>query len=298
MTKTDSTAAGAVDVFSTALLRRGERFSYWADVVAKTFVALECDTPDRHLFSGSIRHRSIGRIGISDVSAAAQCARRTQAMLRRQPSDSVIAVIQISGICTTRQGLQTVELSSGQGAAVGASEPYSIEFGTLFRQLVLKLPRQLIPEPFGPCCPLNALSLRPASSKLLQGLALAVLDEPVSLSADEEDGLERVLIELLRTATLSPRQDVNVHPRRDALRYAAALRFIEHHLTDPDLDRNAVARISRSFDAYPRQAVRQSRNYRREKNLDRASASGLARSGGPATSKAFYNRDRILLGFQ
>jgi hypothetical protein len=38
---------------SSGSFPRGHRFSYWADVVAQTFVPLQCDTADRDDFLGS-----------------------------------------------------------------------------------------------------------------------------------------------------------------------------------------------------------------------------------------------------
>ena len=55
-------------------MAKNERFAYWAEVVTQRFVPLECDSPDRASFHGSIRHRQIGLIGISDVRASAMRA--------------------------------------------------------------------------------------------------------------------------------------------------------------------------------------------------------------------------------
>ena len=51
--------APLVEMTSTSLAKH-ERFAYWAEVVTKKFVPLECDSPDRANFHGGIRHRQIG----------------------------------------------------------------------------------------------------------------------------------------------------------------------------------------------------------------------------------------------
>ena len=72
---------------STDRLPAADRFPYWADVVAQTFVPLECDSLARGTFSGSIRHRRIGRIGITDVRASAQRVKRTRNKIALAPRD-------------------------------------------------------------------------------------------------------------------------------------------------------------------------------------------------------------------
>jgi hypothetical protein len=74
-----------IAVRTTNALPKAERFPYWADVVTQTFVPLECDAPDRIHFRGEVRHRQIGLIGLTDVRAAAMCARRTPATITRAP---------------------------------------------------------------------------------------------------------------------------------------------------------------------------------------------------------------------
>jgi AraC-like DNA-binding protein len=212
-----------------------QRFDYWADVVTQKFVPLECDSPDRKNFQGDIRHRRIGLIGIADVKASAMSARRTLATIARAPSDDLIAVLHVEGVCRTGQNDSIAMLYSGQGAMVRTDARYFFEFPDQFRQLVLKLPRYLLAEGRithergWPLC------LASGPARLLKRLALSVLEEPIAYSDDEETGIERAFAELLWSAATS------AQGKRAPDRYTEACLFIRRHLANPHLKPGVVA---------------------------------------------------------
>lgn|SRR5579871_2774565 len=230
------TAAPLVEIASTSLAKR-ERFAYWADVVSQQFVPLECDSPDRANFHGSIRHRQIGLIGISDVRASAMRAHRTGATISRAPSDALIVVLHVGGTCHAEQKAMALKLSSGDGAIVSASESYVFEFPDQFRQIVLKLPRHLLAEErVAPNCR-RSISLTAGPSRLLGKLALSSLDDPSELSDDEAVGIERAFVELLRPAAAAADGAPDQYPDQ----YSEACHFIRRHLAEPTLKPAAIA---------------------------------------------------------
>jgi AraC-like DNA-binding protein len=224
--------APLVEITSTSLARN-ERFAYWAEVVTQKFVPLECDSPDRANFHGGIRHRQIGLIGISDVQASAMRARRTRATISYAPGDDLIVVLHIDGICHAGQKATAVKLSSGEGAIVSTSDCYFFEFPDQFRQIVLKLPKHLLAEDRISNCQ-RSISLNAAPARLLGKLALSSLDDPTEFSIDEELGIERAFVELLRPAA-------TIVQAVASDRYSDACRFMRRHLADPNLKPAAIA---------------------------------------------------------
>jgi AraC-like DNA-binding protein len=225
--------APLVEIASTSLAKN-ERFAYWAEVVAQQFVPLECDSPDRVNFFGSIRHRQIGLIGISDVQASAMRARRTKATISRAPSDDLFVVLHVDGACHAGQNAAAVKLNSGDGAIVSTSDCYFFEFPDRFRQIVLKLPRQLLAEErILPNCQ-RSIALTSGPARLVGRLALSSLDDPAEFSNDESMGIERAFVELLRPAATIANA---VAPNR----YSEACHFIQRHLADPNLKPAVVA---------------------------------------------------------
>lgn len=227
-----------VHATTTDALPVADRFPYWADVVAQTFVPLECDTSVRRDFSGSIRHRRIGRIGIADVRASAQRAQRTRAKIAGAPSDDLIVVVHMDGRCTVGQ-TENAALRPGDGAIVSAEKMYFFDFPEPFRQLVLKVPRALLRRTRTDDVD-RAFRLAFGPANLLRHLALVTLDEPDALSGAEEVGTERAFAELLTSAIVPSAREGSL---RDAssVRYASALAFIRRNYANPDLNPAAVA---------------------------------------------------------
>jgi AraC-like DNA-binding protein len=231
---------------STERLPAADRFSYWADVVAQTFVPLECDSPARRNFTGSIRHRRMARVGITEVSASAQRVQRTRAKIAESPSDDLIVVMNMAGQCRVGQRSVNALLGAEEGAVVSAAAPYCFEFPDAFRQIVLKVPSGLLRiAPAGHATRPLRLAFGPA--RLLRHLALAVLEGSDAMSSTEEASVERAFIELLRSATThSPADDHSIAIA--SARYSDALDFIGQNLADPGLTPAAVAehlRLSR-----------------------------------------------------
>ena len=225
--------APLVEISSTSLAK-GERFSYWAEVVAQKFVPLECDSPDRVNFHGSIRHRQIGLIGISDVQASAMRAHRTRATISHAPSDDLIVVLHIDGTCHAGQKATTLTLKSGDGAVVSTSDSYFFEFPDDFRQIVLKLPKHLLAEERIAPNYRRSISLASGPSRLMGKLALSSLDDSTEFSNDEEVGIERAFVELLRPTATILRGGTSD-------RYSDARRVIRRHLADAKLTPAAIA---------------------------------------------------------
>ena len=228
-----------ISIRSTRALPAPERFQYWADVVTQTFVPLECDAPDRRHFGGDVRHRQIGSIGITDVEASAMRARRTAATIAHAPSDDLIVVLHLRGTCRTGQRAVAAELNPNEGALVTTDETYFFEFPSRFRQLVLKLPRYVLPEKRIKSEVGCALLLAPGPARLMQTLALSCLDDPIAISAEEAQGVEQAFADLLGSAIKYPGTAAD-HVDTSA-RYREACLFIRRNLTDPSLNPATVA---------------------------------------------------------
>jgi AraC-like DNA-binding protein len=212
-----------------------ERFDYWAEVVTQKFVPLECDTSDRRNFHGEIRHRQIGQIGIADVKASEMRARRTSSTIARAPSNDLIVVLHMHGTCHAAQSSDVAKLLPGEGAMVATDERYLFEFPGSFRQLVLKLPKDLLAQECGQETSGFSLCLAAAPVRLLERLALATLEDPAEFSAEEEIGIERAFAELLRAASAS------INTGRSSKAYSRARLLIRRHLADPRLKPVTVA---------------------------------------------------------
>jgi AraC-like DNA-binding protein len=229
-----------VRLTSSSSFRGGRRFSYWADVVAQTFVPLQCDTADRNGFFGELRHRQIGLVGVTEVRAAAMIARRTKAKIAAAPHDDAIVVLQDAGSCNAGRRMQTARLQFGDGAIVTADEPYFFDFPDAFRQFVLKLPRRLVANDRSVTGGReHTLLLGGTGARLLHKLAACALEEPLPLSAEQEASIERAFADLVHAAMHWPgNAEGGCTP---APHYIDACRFIRRQLAEPALTPAAVA---------------------------------------------------------
>jgi AraC-like DNA-binding protein len=222
-----------VQVISTASSPVADCFPYWADVVTQAFVPLECDTPVRQDFFGSIRYRRVGRIGIADVYGSPQRVRRTRAKIVQSPRDDLIAVVHVAGRCNVGQQSRTALLSVGEGAVVSTRETYFFEFPDAFRQLVLKVPPSLLPVASG-----RGIRLAAGPCNLLRHLALGILEAPDEVG--EEIAVERAMLELMRSAA-TPMSADGMRAGTADTRYAQACGYILRNLSDPALSPAVVA---------------------------------------------------------
>jgi hypothetical protein len=160
--------------------------------------------------------------------------RRTRATISHAPSDDLIVVFHVDGTCNAGQKATALKLSSGEGAIVSTSDCYFFEFPDEFRQIVLKLPKQLLAEErIAPNCQ-RSISLTSGPARLLGKLAPSSLDDATEFSSDEEVGIERAFVELLRPAATI------VHGAAPD-RYLDASHFIRRHLVDLNLKPAAIA---------------------------------------------------------
>jgi AraC-like DNA-binding protein len=228
-----------VHLISSGSFPGRHRFSYWADVVAQTFVPLQCDTADRDRFFGELRHRQIGAIGLTEVRASAMVARRTKTKIAAAPRDDAIVVLQDVGSCYAGQKTETALLQLGDGAIVTADEPYFFDFPKAFRQLVLKFPRHLIAADRIGTRRAHHLLLSASAARLLRRLTVCSLEEALPLSAEEVVGVERAFAELVDAAACSPSGGRDVLTPSPS--YLAACQFIRRQLSDSALTPSAVA---------------------------------------------------------
>ena len=227
----------AVRELSTRTLAVADRFPFWADVVSQALVSLECDAPDRARFSGSIRHRHIGALSVADVQASAMKASRTRTTITHAPSDDIVVAVHIAGQCHVGQGSRLVTMMANAGAAVRTHASYYFEFSDAFRQIVIKLPRQLRCDAGIGVHGGDVLCLSPHASKLVGRLAIATLEDSDELSREEQDGIESAFADLVRSS-LSAGVD-NSEPFVPHL--DSALEFIRSNLADAALRPTAVA---------------------------------------------------------
>lgn len=112
----------------------------WSAVCSRSFVPLRADGDTG--FRGLVRHRQLGRIGVSYVEATASRVYRPAPLIASEPRDDILLSLHLTGTGQVTQAGRTAGLASGAGALYEADRPYALGFPGAMSELVLQVPRR------------------------------------------------------------------------------------------------------------------------------------------------------------
>ena len=127
-------------LLTTASVPQGQRLAYWTDMICDVYVQLECDTPRRDDFDGTIRTHSLAHLKLSVVESGPQRVLRTPGKISRATEDFFLVSIQTRGRGVVSQDGRIALLQPGDFALYDSTRPYELSFGADFQQMVLMLP--------------------------------------------------------------------------------------------------------------------------------------------------------------
>ncbi|GII56570.1 hypothetical protein Pth03_49590 [Planotetraspora thailandica] len=227
------------NAWSTADVGDADAFGYWSDAICEAFVGVSVrPSADVH-FEGRVDHAVLDGIGFTVVSSFAQQVARTRRMIARDHEDFVLANIQIEGQAQVRQNGRVTALSAGAMAFVDSSRPYSLSFSGAFSQLVVKVPRSLLPRRSLP--ETTAVELSATGPGRLVADFLLGLNRQQSLNPKAAAALVPHAIGLLDTALDWTVGERPTNASAAALTRERVHRFVRRHVHDPYLDADAVA---------------------------------------------------------
>jgi AraC-like DNA-binding protein len=225
-------------VRSTTDVDDSEAADYWSDVVCRTLVRVAA-RPASGGFSGRIEHFAVDSLGFSLVTSGAQQVERTRSLIARGREDYALLNIQIAGQGHVAQDDRGTVLSAGAMTFVDSTRPYSLWFEGAFSQLIVQVPRSVLP-----------------GRALVDATAVALSpDGPGRLIADFLTGMERQhRVDPLAVRPLAPHATglldsalgMCTSTRVPGQSSAALTRervhqFIQRHAHEQELDADAVA---------------------------------------------------------
>jgi len=229
-------------IIKTSDIEATRRLDYWRDMISSTFVALDCDSPVRRAFSGSLEINSLQDVRFSRVVSDAQHVVRSRQRIRQSPDDFFLISVQCEGSGVVSQEDRVALLGVGDFALYDATQPYELHFDGAFEQLVLRIPRRYLSRRIA--CPerLTAVAFRAArgSTAVVSDFMVQVyrqLDqfEPRCLAPMHQALVDLVVTGLSGTLTdgLPTANRLVMHQRIKS--------FVELHLSDCSLDCQRVA---------------------------------------------------------
>ncbi len=131
--------------FSTAEVGRRSQLDYWREVVCATFFALDVQRGGlaRTGFRGEITAQSLDRLRIATVSSEPHAVIRSAEKIRQSYDDDFVVNLAVRGrVMMTQQRFDAV-LNPGDFAVYDSALPCRIACPDPFRQIVLKIPRDM-----------------------------------------------------------------------------------------------------------------------------------------------------------
>ncbi|MGY1607290.1 MULTISPECIES: AraC-like ligand-binding domain-containing protein [unclassified Geodermatophilus] len=223
---------------TTDSVRPAEAFSFWQDLICDTFVQLSASPTTELPFRGRIAHGVVGDVELTTVRASGQNVQRTRRLIARSNEEYVLASIQLAGRGIVSQDDREARLVPGAMAFYDSTRPYTLHFDGAFEQLVVQVPRRVLPA--GPLAGATAVTLGADSSArlvadFLRGLARQQATDPAGTAALAPHALG------LLTSALGLAAGTGPPPGAAALDRERVLAHLAAHHTDPRLCADGVA---------------------------------------------------------
>jgi AraC-like DNA-binding protein len=215
-----------------------DSFGHWQDTLDATYVRLAADRTDSGPFTGRIDNAHCGAITLSTMASSSQRVRRTRSLIRQGGDEYLLATILLDGSGRIEQDDRRALLATGTIVFYDSGRPYTLEADGPFRQLVVRVPKQLLPGLDTRRCtarPLGKHTPGAVVASFLTSLSIttaAARDETLAPFATHAAAL------IATAATFAGRDD------RAATSHPVLERILEHlhcHFVDPQLDVAAVA---------------------------------------------------------
>ena len=136
-----------------------ESFAFWQDVICDTFIRLDCSSPIRKGFSGSVQSHQFGRLQLSSMASDKIHLTRSRSRIAAAREEYCLVVVQGGGRTLAEQDGRQVVLETGDIALFDSVRPYRAELQTGFHHYVLKVPRDTLRDRLGPIEALTALRI-------------------------------------------------------------------------------------------------------------------------------------------
>ncbi|ROZ79763.1 helix-turn-helix domain-containing protein [Ramlibacter sp. WS9] len=221
-----------------------DRLRYWDSYNASVLVGLRCSTFAEEGLHARERNFDLGALRIADIVGNEHVVERTMPIVRRHPKDSLFACLLLEGEAFFYQAGCCTLVRSGDLIIYGTDKPYLYGFSRPMRQLMIDVKADELFQSGDRVLPASVLKIDGglrAGQMLTQPLrdrVLGFIGNPrADIAAAVQDEIRARLRLLLRPS-------LDETPRGDdvlALRLLRAERFIAEHLTDPELDAEAVA---------------------------------------------------------
>jgi AraC-like DNA-binding protein len=219
-------------------------FEYWHDLVCGAFVSLDCSSPNRDTFTGSISSQPISSLYLSTMVSDRMDLVRSPRRIATAREDCFLVALEARTRSALEQDGREGILHAGDFALVDSTRPYTVLFQEDFEHHVLRIPRRELIQRAGPLDAVTGLTISGAggAGKLASTLLRMLSAVSDTLTPPAQDQVAGTLIDLLAVALGSRLADGNVC--ESSVRTAWFVRIRNHidaNLGNPALSRSTIA---------------------------------------------------------
>lgn len=215
----------------------------WSELITANFIALAVRDA-RDDFRGQLERRNLGRgISLTEITTRPSRVLRTKRLAVSDACDDVLFLVHQDGVGSVSQDHERKKLTPGYGSLHDAGCPYELAFSTSSREIVLQLPKSLLPSKdlvsparrrAGVASELPAMRVFSVFCREL----LAVSDDLPEPTSEE---MGQTAIDLLVSVLRSCDRTARIVPSGPEALLATLQAFIRANLSDPGLTAELVA---------------------------------------------------------
>ncbi|MCF5666304.1 helix-turn-helix domain-containing protein [Pseudomonas marginalis] len=248
--------------YSTLAVPAPRRFDYWKEVVCRHCLAADSKPLSQSSFDGSLTVNTVGELDICSLSSPLHYWERSEQHLRSGPAEDLWLGFARNGHGQIEQGSRKANLATGNLFLYDATQAFRFSLGGTENHLI-RIPRALLTERLPRIAEYTAMVLddrRPGVVPLREMLHQAA-SAPASLQDERiSNRYSSALLDLL-VISLELQDLKTSHQEVDL--YGRIMKYIQRHLTEPDLSIEAIAKahnvstrtVTRAFARYQKTPV-------------------------------------------
>lgn len=136
-------------LLSTADIPEGRQFAHWQDYICDSLVGLDCTSPTRERFQGTICNRKFGGLQLSTMTSDQMSLSRSKARIARAREDDFLVAFEGRAQSYGSQDGREAVLDVHDFALFDSTRPYEVRFKPKFKHFVLKIPRSALMSRLG-----------------------------------------------------------------------------------------------------------------------------------------------------
>ncbi|MER5782566.1 helix-turn-helix domain-containing protein [Streptomyces mobaraensis] len=233
----------------TARAAGADRLAAWRDATERALTAaVQVRTRQDGDFAGTLAVHHLGYLRVLSLTADPVRLSRTPRLVARDPVDAILVALQQDGTAALTQDGRSASLCPGDLAVIDLRRPFSLEQRQRFRQRLFRLPGGVlnVPGPTQASLTGRALSAHGGAAAPLAAFLARLADSAAGIAPTVGDFLGGTVADLLAGLVDAYAEESDDVPgaARDHL-LPAVYRYIDRHLSDPDLTPETVARAHR-----------------------------------------------------